>query len=173
MNSTKSLVWRSLIPLGVAAATAVALTRSLRPLARLVQGVWEDWTRLSFALYSLMPIVVWIAFDEIADRFELPFMVALNLILVGGALAYMRSEAPLRRALVLVDALSLSWLATTIGNAVYWHGKWVGRMTKPLHWYEVSRPSLIALFVLVAFLVSPSLLGLLRSIEDNRPSHAA
>ena len=98
MNSTKSLVWRSLIPLGVAAATAVALTHSLRPLARLVRGVWEDWTRLSFALYSLMPIVVWIAFDEIADRFELPFMIALNLILVGGALAYMRSEAPLRRA---------------------------------------------------------------------------
>ena len=173
MNSTESLVWRSLIFLGVAAAIAVVLTRSLRPLTRLVQGVREDWTRLSFALYSLMPIVVWIAFDEISDRFELPFMVALNLILAGGALAYMRSVGPLRRALVLVDALALSWLATAIGNAVYWHGRWVGRRTKPLHWYEVSRPSLIALFVLVAFLVSPSLLGLLRSMEDNRPSRAA
>jgi hypothetical protein len=156
------LGWRALIPLGVAAATALLLTRSLRPLRRLVKGVWADWTQLSFALYSLMPTLVWIAFDEVADRFELPFMVALNLVLIGGALAYVRSATPRRRVMVLVDALALAWMATAVGTAVYWHRRMVGQGTRPLDWAIGVRPALIALFVLIALLLAPALLGVVR-----------
>ena len=162
LSPDELLGWRALIPLGVAAASALLLTRSLRPLRRLVQGVRADWTQLSFALYSLMPILVRIAFDEVADRFELPFMVATNLVLIGGALAYVRSATPRRRALVLVDGLALAWMATAVGTAVYWHGRMVGRGTRPLHWAIGARPPLIALFVLVALLLAPALLGVVR-----------
>jgi hypothetical protein len=89
-------------------------------------------------------------------------MVALNLVLIGGALGYVRSATPRRRALVLVDALALAWMGTVVGTAVYWHGRTVGRGTRPLHWAIEARPPLIALFVLVALLLAPALLGLVR-----------
>jgi hypothetical protein len=36
------------------------------------------------------------------------------------------------------------------------------RGTRPLHWAIEARPPLIALFVLVAFLLAPALLGAVR-----------
>jgi len=51
------LGWRALIPFGVMAVTALAWTRSLRPLRQLVVGIWEDWTRLSLVLYGFF---VWL-----------------------------------------------------------------------------------------------------------------
>jgi hypothetical protein len=96
-------------------------------------------------------------------------MIAPNLILTGGALAYVRSATARRRALVLADALAVAWMGTTIGNAVYWHGRQMPWMARPSTW-EATRPTLVALFVLVAFLLAPSLLVLLhRFVRGNRP----
>lgn len=162
------LGWRSLVPLGVAAVIALVLTRSLRPLIRLVTRVWEDWTRLSFAVYSLMPLLVWIAFDEVQNSYELPFMVALQLILVGGAMAYMRSAGTWRRALVLVDSVCLVWIVTAIGNAVYWRGRLESWMPEPADVSEMVSSYAGTMLILIAFLVAPALLALFR-----RPARVA
>jgi hypothetical protein len=170
ISQTERVGIRSWIPLGIAVLVVVALTRSLHPLRRLVHGVWEDWTQLSFALYSLMPVVVEVMFDEVDDRFELPFMIGLNLVLVGGALAYMRSATPRRRALVLLDALALAWMGSAVGTTVYWHRRRTGQMAMSLDWCTGARPAFIALFVLLAFLLAPALLGLVRrSGGGSRP----
>jgi apolipoprotein N-acyltransferase len=109
-------------------------------------------------------------FDEVDDRFELPFMIGLNLVLVGGALAYMRSATPRRRALVLLDALALAWMGSAVGTTVYWHGRRTGQMAMSLDWCTGARPAFIALFVLLAFLLAPALLGLVRrSGGGSRP----
>jgi hypothetical protein len=142
-------------------------------LIRLAAGVWDDWTRGSFALYSLMPLVVWVAFDEVNDRFELPFMVVLNLILIGGALAYMRSRGTWRRTMTLVGGLALAWIVTTVGTSIYWHGRQESWMSEPGNGYEMALRSTGGLVVLVVFLLLPSLLGLLRqSIGPAWPSRA-
>ena len=74
-------LFSSLIPIAVMAIVVFAITRSRPPLTSLFTHMWHDWTRLSFALYGLVPIVLWLAFDEVAEHYELPFTIALTLIL--------------------------------------------------------------------------------------------
>jgi hypothetical protein len=155
--------WRAWIPFSVMAVIALVLTRSVRPLFRLVMGVWQDWTRLSFGLYGIMPLVVILSFDEVNRRYQLPFLLVLTLVLAGGALAYMRSARTWRRALALLIGLTLSWAVTTVGTAIYWDGRLEPWMRgEPDHWYEIVGRSAIAGTVLVALLLAPALLGLLR-----------
>ncbi|MGD9092082.1 MAG: hypothetical protein PVF74_04500, partial [Anaerolineales bacterium] len=56
--------WRAWIPFYIAILLGLLLTNSLRPLARLAQGIWYDWTRLSFALYTFaVPMFTIVFFD--------------------------------------------------------------------------------------------------------------
>jgi hypothetical protein len=114
-------LFSSLIPLAVMAIVVLVVTRSRPPLARLFTNVWRDWTRLSFALYGLVPILVWFAFDEVEDRFRLPFMIALTLILIGGALAYLRSARAWQRATALLVGTVLARVLATAGTRIYWN----------------------------------------------------
>jgi hypothetical protein len=162
--------WRAWIPFSVMAVIALLFTRSIRPLLQLVTRVWQDWTRLSFGLYGIMPLVVFISFDEVNRRYQLPFLLVLTLVLAGGALAYMRSARTWRRALALLIGLTLSWAVTTVGTAIYWDGRLEPWMRgEPDRWYEIVGRSAIAGTVLVALMFAPALLGLLRrSIEFIR-----
>ena len=143
------------------AVIALLLTRSVRPLLQLVTRVWQDWTRLSFGLYGIMPLVVFISFDEVNKGYQLPFMLVLTLVLAGGALAYMRSARTWQRALALLIGLTLSWAVTTVGTAIYWDGR-LEPWGEPDRWYEIVGRNAIAGTVLVALMFTPALLGLLR-----------
>jgi hypothetical protein len=164
--------WRAWIPFLVMAVIALLLTRSMRPLLQLVTRVWQDWTRLSFGLYGIMPLVVFISFDEVNKGYQLPFLLVLTLVLAGGALAYMRSARTWQRALALLIGLILSWTVTTVGTAIYWHGRLEPWMREePDRWYEIVERSAIAGTVLVALMFAPALLGLLRrSVQSIRAS---
>jgi hypothetical protein len=125
--------------------------------------VWRDWTRLSFALYSLVPMLLWMAFDEVADRYELPFMIALTLILAGGALAYLRSARAWQRATALLVGTVLARVVATAGMMVYWNTHPEAWMTGSLVWrYDVVRASTTGGVLLLVLLLTPALLGLLR-----------
>jgi hypothetical protein len=155
--------WRAWIPFLVIAVIVLLLTRSVRPLFRLGTGIWQDWTRLSFGLYGIMPLVVVMSFDEVNKGYQLPFMLVLTLVLAGGALAYMRSARTWQRALALLIGLILSWAVTTVGTAIYWDGRLEPWMRgEPDRWYEIVGRSAIAGTVLVALMFTPALLGLLR-----------
>lgn len=156
-------LFSSLIPLAVMAIVVLVVTRSRPPLARLVTNVWRDWTRLSFALYSLVPILMWLAFDEVADRYVLPFMIALTLILAGGALAYLRSTRAWQRVTALLASTVLARVVATTGTKVYWNTHPEPWMTgPPVPWYGIVRASATSGALLLAFLFAPALLGLLR-----------
>jgi hypothetical protein len=153
----------SLIPLVVMAIVVLVVTRSRPPLAPLVANVWRDWTRLSFALYSLVPMLVWMAVDEAEDRFVLPFMIALTLILTGGALAYLRSARAWQRAIALLVSTALARVVATASTAVYWNEHAEPWMTGlPVRWYDIVRASAVSGALLLALLFAPALLGLLR-----------
>ncbi len=146
--------WRSWIPFLVVAVIALAITRSLRPLFRLVTGVWKDWTRLSFGLYGMMPLAVPIALDEVDNSYQLPYMLLLTLILVEGALAYMRSTRTWQRALALLVGTASAVAVMAVGTVVYWKGPGDG-------WVNVGKTLIHGGYV-VAVVFAPALLGLLR-----------
>lgn len=95
-----ALAW--VIALGI----GLFLTRSLRPLGQFAKSVWNDWTRLSFALYGITPLLLLLAFFDEVNGEEL-FVTGLALVLALGALAYLRSAEVWRRisSLVVTHAL--------------------------------------------------------------------
>jgi hypothetical protein len=156
-------LFSALIPLATMAIVVLVVTRSRPRLAPLFTNVWRDWTRLSFALYGLVPMLLWFAFDEVEDRFVLPFMIALMLILVGGALAYLRSARLWQRATALLVSTALARAMATAGTRIYWNAHpqpWV--IGPPIRWYGILRVTSTGVTLLLAFLFAPALLGLLR-----------
>jgi hypothetical protein len=104
--------WRAWIPLLVLSAVMLFLTRSLRPLAQLVAGIWHDWTLLSFGLYAAVTwLIMGVAYDNKGwynNTLYLPLnMSLLTLVIAGGAFFYLRCRQPWRRVLALQMAIIL------------------------------------------------------------------
>ena len=168
------LGWGSVVPLGVAALVALGISRSFRPLLRLIKGVLEDWTQLSFALYSMATWLLWVAFDEVRDDYELPFAIAVNAILIAGALVYIRVAGRWRRALSLIAGLGAAWVVMAVGTAFYWHGRTVGLGREPLNGFVEAGRTVSVLPIAVALLLAPALLSLLcRFVRSGRFSSSA
>jgi hypothetical protein len=156
-------LFMALIPLAVLAIVVLASTRSQPSLAPLFTHVWRDWTRLSFAVYSLVPMLVWFALDEVEDRVAIRFTIALTLILAGGALAYLRSARAVQRALALLVGTVLARVVATAGTRIYWNTHPQPWMTgPPVRWTGIVWASSTGVVVLLAFVFAPALFGLLR-----------
>jgi hypothetical protein len=111
-------VWLDWMPLLLLALIMLLLTRSLRPLARLFEGMQRDWTRLSFVLYTMFCwLILVVTYDGKTWYLQTQYL-PLNLLLVtlvfaGGAFFYMRVHRPWPRALVLQAALFLHGLPSS------------------------------------------------------------
>jgi hypothetical protein len=117
---------RGWLPLLALAMAMLLLTRSRQPLAQLVRGVREDWTRLSFALYGAVTWLMRIVFFDSKgwyndSRYLLLNLLALTLLFSVGALLYMQQRQGWRRVLALQTALllvfPLEWLATSMDGS--------------------------------------------------------
>ena len=98
--------WRFWVPLIVAILVPLLLTRSLRPLARLIRGAWNDWTRLSFVLYAfLLPLYTILFFDTKWGTDELISLAIDTLLLAAGAVAFLRSRTIWQRVVSLQAAM--------------------------------------------------------------------
>jgi len=154
--------WRAWLPLAAALLLGSVLTRSLRPALRFVQGAWQDWTRVSFALYAALPMLLLVVFDEVHPPWPAFFLAAGTLCLVLGALAYVRCVTATGRALSLLAGLGTSWLIVTAGVAAYWHDMKISPLAQPMDWTDNAVPMTIALGVLAVLMMAPVLLGLVR-----------
>jgi hypothetical protein len=153
------LVW---IPLLLVAAIATLWTRSLQPVYRLFRSLWADWTRLSFAIYGLLPLMLIAIYDEVHDTASQPALTGLMLLLAFGALLYMRSAGIWTRLLWLLAGFSLTWVLATIHLAWYWNGRQEPGMGAPATWADaLSWTSPTGAFLL-AILIAPALLEGLR-----------
>jgi len=142
------------------AVIVLLITRTLRPLRQLAEGVWDDWTQLTFGLYGIMPLITFVMFDEVADRFQLPFQAGLTLVLCAGALAYMHSVHAGARALSLLVGTVLAWGLATVGTAIYWGGRIEPWMRGPPdHWQDIVRRSAVLGAIFLAVLFAPVLVG--------------
>jgi hypothetical protein len=109
-----------------------------------------------------MPLAVLLAFDEVENSYQFPFMLLLTLILAGGALAYMLSNRTWQRVLALLVSTTWAVAVTVVGNGIYWHGRQEFWMRQPGNGYEVVAGMVTAGGVLTAVMFAPALLGLLR-----------
>ncbi len=142
--------WRAwLLPAG-AALIALLVTRSYRPLVSFFTHIRDDWTLLTFGLFSGMPLLVEIQFDEMEHGFSVRWMVFLALVMVGSVLIYLRSR---RAALRIISLL----VGTGVTAAV-------AAFIPPWYWRQAgelfSAQSFVDVLALVGFLLLPAVVGL-------------
>lgn len=159
------------IPLTLTLLVAFLWTRSLRPLGRFLKGIWGDSLRLSFGLYSMLPLLITIRLDEIKSPTDLILHIVTMTILSLGALFYMRSSAKTSQALSLLLGATLCWTVLTVGNGLYWHGRLEPWMGEPANGIELARNMTIGGGLMLALLFAPLLLNLFR-LSVNRLSSA-
>jgi len=90
-----------LLPTFAAIILGLLFIRSLQPLARALQGVWNDWTRLSFALYAFALLLTASFFDDDWGVFQLYGLLFDTVLLAVGAVAFLRSRTIWGRVLSL------------------------------------------------------------------------
>jgi hypothetical protein len=135
------------LPLFAAIVLGLLLTRSLQPLARLLQGAWNDWTRLSFALYAFaVPMFTLVFFEDDWGAYQLYGLFFDTVLLAAGAVAFLRSRTIWSRVLSL-QATAL--ILVVKGPLVGWFD---GR-----YW-----PAFQLIIMSFCFLLLPAVIGLLR-----------
>ena len=120
------------------AGACVLLSRGWRPLRALYDGVRQDWTRLSFGLY-LFASLMFAGVDHDEDPALTPAVFLPTVIVLFGALVYLRSTTTTRRALALVIGYAVAVLVRTM-DGVWFYGVW-GLLIMPL----IILPALLAL----------------------------
>jgi hypothetical protein len=152
--------WRAWAPPVAALAAGLLASRSFHPLSELVRGVWEDWTKLTYALFGGMPLFIAALFDEMDRLYSLPFMVLLTLLMTATSLFYLQSTHPRRRLLALLlgitSILSIGFVATE----VYWSAEYGANVPRML--------LLLGLFTSILFV--PAVIVLLRRSLSTPPA---
>lgn len=139
------------LPLTVAILLGLLLARSLQPLARLFQGAWKDWTRLSFTLYAFaVPVFTVIFFDENWGAFKLYELFFDTVLLSAMAVAFLRARTSLSRVLSLEAAVLVLVVKGILEG-------WFGGLGRLLDW-----TMLLFIIAYIGFLLLPALIGLLR-----------
>lgn len=120
-----SHIWGPLayIPLMIVALVSVLLTRSLEPVTQFMRRISKDWTLVSFAIYAMIPIFLWMTFDEMHN--EEYFVAGMQLILAMGAMFYLILSRPAYKIMALITALAFAWIPSTIYIYEYWNGRFV------------------------------------------------
>jgi hypothetical protein len=128
------------------------LTRSLQALVRLLQGAWNDWTRLSFALYAFaLPMLTIIFFDDDWGALQLYGLVFDTVLLAAGSVVFLRSRTTWSRVLSLLAVVLILVIKGTM------LGGWFGGNLRPPYW-----PGFLFIIIYFGFLLLPALIGLLR-----------
>jgi hypothetical protein len=111
-----------LIALGyfiLACGLLLLTARRWHPLKPLYQGIRQDWTRLSFGLFTLAAVLFG-GIDHEEDPTLTIYVIAPTIILALGALLYLRSTAKSQRILALLFSLLLAVSARLVGGKLFY-----------------------------------------------------
>lgn len=168
--------WRAFVPLAVILAIALLSGRAARRALRGMLGdIWHDWSRIAYAIYGLLPLIIPILQDETGREYRLPVTVIASAIMLLGAALYLGLASPrLRDALMLAGAY-LCILAASLGSNLYWETHDVDMITfthrvieGPIPWSKVIFPSLSgSLFFTLILLLVPALVGLTHWLSNR------
>jgi hypothetical protein len=144
--------WRSWIPLLIATAIALIVSRSFRPVKKFFANGWADWTLFTFGMLGWVPWFFDISFDDIDIHYSRYFIISLNIITVLAAYAYMRSSKIWQRVLALVVGIMIPVVVASIGSSLYWSEN---------GWVDIAGVTKISFYVVLVML-SPAFIELLR-----------
>ena len=84
--------------------------------------LWKRWMGIELAVFSLFPLALLPAFDEITTAYKTPFIFLSTLVIAAGALAYQRwRDARSWNWLILVATLVVAWLLAAHAAGAFWN----------------------------------------------------
>jgi hypothetical protein len=86
------------------------------PLRKVIQSFSADWTRLSFACYGAMPLVILAAFDDSHSNNRTFYFALSVLAMIAGAIVYSRSREKHIQVSALLIGLTVSILGALLDN---------------------------------------------------------
>jgi hypothetical protein len=159
------LVW---LPLFLALLVAVLIHPSLKPLQQSWWNWRKDWSLISFALLSMVEFFVWASYDEMPGP-RLFWMIFSAVILILGALGYLRLPSVSGRILALFGSIAISNLLTTFVNAFYWDGVVVSYKPDPIDGAQTLWGGLLFTAIILAVLLLPAGIARLINRLDPQP----
>jgi hypothetical protein len=154
--------WQIWPPLFVAVGIALLWTRSLHPLRQLVRGIWQDWTLLSLAMYTLVGFVM-LLYDENHSPYLIGFMIVSTLTICTSVWAFMKSTKPSARFLALltgfVAGLAIDRICGTTWDFAGYYGL---PSPPPAPWYDSMFEIMVFTAVWGGILILPAVIGLVR-----------
>lgn len=141
-------------------------------------AVWQDWTRLVFAFYGFLPLIIPIFQDETGRTYRFPVtVIAIGAMLVCAVL-YVATTKSWLRAILAPGGLFLSMWVAAAGSRLYWATHDINIVTNertlvdtPVPWRNILTQSMqsTALFTL-GLLALPALVGFLHWLSRSRRS---
>ena len=168
-GDTREWGWWIWLPLFIAFAISILLTRSIRPLRQLVLGIWQDWTLLSLALYSFIGLTM-LLYDEVRAPYTIAFMIVSTLLISASVWIFMRCESHVHRLGILLGGFFTGLLMDRIVAATWDFNAYYGLPPQPpMPWYS-SLLEMIFYTVLWSPIVwLPALVGLFKSTFNKEP----
>lgn len=145
----------------------LAISRSVPRFRPFYQRLRDDWTLLSFLLYGMVPLMIWLSFDGYVN--EEPFAILSLFMLALGGWFYLKNDEPLKRSVSLQIGLALSMLTATVGKAVLFMGSWFQVFNST--WKDELVPTVMTWIWLALIMLLPLLLNLFPQTE-SRPKVA-
>ena len=82
--------------------------------------VWKGWMSLVLILYSLIPFVYLMIFDEISTTYKTPFVVLSSLLLSAGVIGYQHSRQNWAGWLILISVAIVTLLMASNAANNFW-----------------------------------------------------
>lgn len=165
--------WRAWVPLGIVIVLVLLVNRHpWKLLKSLWNGIVKNWSHLTFGLYGLFPLLVFVGFDEIDNTYSFPGAVVATAFIVSGAFLYLRLKIPFWRTFSLFAFAFLGIFAVQGTSHFYWDTHYINPITgesrlleRPIPYGSILIKSIRSALVAVLFLLLPVAVKILGYIE--------
>lgn len=142
----------------------VLVTAAVKPLRPIYDRLRQDWSLLSFSLFGIVPLALFMSFDD--HFFEEPYEAAALLVMATGAWVYLRTCNSSQRALILLVSITIVMFLVVMGLWMIapsqpWAASWTATDFDAARWNALSGTIVLWGWLVAIVIATPALVGLL------------
>jgi len=92
----------ALFPLALTLIISISIHCSVQPLKQLLKQIKEEKNIIVFLFYGILPIILWMEFDEIYQLSVIPFVIILTILTALSVIIYLISSKKRVRTMTLI-----------------------------------------------------------------------
>lgn len=159
--------WRSWLILLLAIGTGLLMARSVRSMRQLIRGIGEDWTLLSFMMYTFAAFAL-VIYDENHHPYLAVFMLGSTLVVFLGAWFYLRNTDRWKKLVSLLSGFVFAYLISYVCYATWDWAVYYGFPKGPSQaWYVTLMNSVVIILFWMAIIFCPAIVGLVQRLSHK------